>query len=512
MRKVYKTNKSIYQMKYLIFLIMIVMISGVTALQITNDNSNLPKVIITSPGNVSNIFINATNVTNYLTNNSYIPFNDAQNNTNLNNKNLTNIDYLDTNILATDNIIVNTSSFLFQNINTSSSTSGKMVMLSQYQARAGNAYSNVGNYIKSYTNLSGSTCTMSSDIVGTQYDSIMILPTYRTGFTGGNQYTGIRENIYINGSGEAGSVPVLNGKETNVYIGGNVDYQYGININPIKTTANLKDFSELSTNFLGSYIEANSIGSQVGNLQGLALRVTNGGNASQVHILDIGYSDQYNTRVGNDVIGIYNYLTTSGGFTGGSAMGEKITVANSLQAGNATGTHYYVAGNNASNGQYAINIEYGDINQDNGNSTITLIYGEMYNKSDTGFYNVDLTTVDTYYQVKNLTAGLNNGFKVTSGNLTAQKKGVYRVIAKAGVIVVSGAGGDNGMKLFINEVGQDKCYDHEHTSGNPIGFIFSCLVSINRNDNVSIRFDDHASPVSDLTVLNANINLERIGN
>ena len=69
------------------------------------------------------------------------------------------------------------------------------------------------------------------------------------------------------------------------------------------------------------------------------------------------------------------------------------------------------------------------------------------------------------------------------------------------------------MKLFINDVGQNNCYDHEHASSTqPIGFILDCLVRVNVGDNVSIRFDDHQAPVTDLRILNGNINLLRVGN
>jgi len=141
------------------------------------------------------------------------------------------------------------------------------------------------------------------------------------------------------------------------------------------------------------------------------------------------------------------------------------------------------------------------------------IYGEDWNKSDTGFETVDLVTTDVYVRVRNLTAGLNNGFTVSDGNLIAIYSGVYQVNAKIGAKSVA-VGGDNGMKVFVNDVGQNQCYDHESTNqNNMIGFIIAgCMVRLNAGDKVNIRFDDHMNPVSDLVLYNANVNILRVGN
>jgi hypothetical protein len=155
----------------------------------------------------------------------------------------------------------------------------------------------------------------------------------------------------------------------------------------------------------------------------------------------------------------------------------------------------------------------GSLNQQNGNATINMIYGELYNVSDTYFYTIDLVTPEVYVIVNNLTAGNINGFTHNSYNLTAQYSGLYKVGAKFGIEAVSGVGGENGMQLFVNDVEQPNCYDHEHTSPTqPIGFIIDCFTRLNAGDNVSIKFDDHMAPVTDLRVLNGNLNLLRVGN
>lgn len=173
------------------------------------------------------------------------------------------------------------------------------------------------------------------------------------------------------------------------------------------------------------------------------------------------------------------------------------------------GTDFIINPKEVGTGQLKV---LGSLNQTSGNATINNIYGEIYGKNDTGFYKIDLVNVDTYYYVDNLTNGSINGFTWNSYNLTAQYAGVYKATAKFGMIS-AGAGGDNGMKIFINSAGQNNCYDHEHTSSTqPIGFIVDCIIRLNVGDNVSIRFDDHQAPVTDLTALNGNLNLLRIGN
>jgi len=145
-----------------------------------------------------------------------------------------------------------------------------------------------------------------------------------------------------------------------------------------------------------------------------------------------------------------------------------------------------------------------------GNITGNQIYGEMWNKDDNSFETIDLVTSNVYVRATNLTAGSLNGFSYANGNLTAQVKGTYSVNAKIGAIAAAIAG-EYGMKVYINDVGQNNCYDHEEPSISPIGFIITCLIPLNVGDRVNIRFDDHSNPVRDLNLLNANINLVRVG-
>jgi len=161
-------------------------------------------------------------------------------------------------------------------------------------------------------------------------------------------------------------------------------------------------------------------------------------------------------------------------------------------------------------GSGKVNIQ-GDLATD-GNIFTNMIYGEDYNKSDTGFETLDLVNVDEYVRVTKLGAGSLNGFTVADGNLIASVAGVYQINAKASVESAS-VGGDNGMKVFVNDVGQNNCYDHEHTSNTPIGFIIAgCFVRLNVGDKLNLRFDDHQAPVTDLILLNANLNALRVGN
>lgn len=213
---------------------------------------------------------------------------------------------------------------------------------------------------------------------------------------------------------------------------------------------------------------------------------------------------------GSTIGGYLQFGTTATGATSGAVRMTLLGNGNLGLGTNSPGSKLEVVGNSSLGGNTIIS---GNLNQTSGNATINNIYGEIWNKSDTGFFTVDLVSVDTYVPVDNLTSGSINGFNHNNYNLTAQYAGVYKVGAKFGIIASGGAGGDNGMMLFINSAGQNNCYDHEHTSSTqPIGFIIDCIVRLNIGDNVSIRFDDHQSPVTDLIALNGNINLMRIGN
>lgn len=139
------------------------------------------------------------------------------------------------------------------------------------------------------------------------------------------------------------------------------------------------------------------------------------------------------------------------------------------------------------------------------------LYGEMYGKNDTGFVIVNVATVDTYYQVTNLTAGLLNGTTVTNSNMTVQQAGVYKIDLASSIS--AGEVSEYGLKVYLNGVGQDKCYAHSHlTIGHTSSMGITCLLTIETNGVLSVRIDDHVNPPNNPTIYSMNINALRIGN
>ncbi len=163
-----------------------------------------------------------------------------------------------------------------------------------------------------------------------------------------------------------------------------------------------------------------------------------------------------------------------------------------------------------SNPQNTLNV-IGDFNQSNGNSTFNMIYGEMWNHTDAGFV-VDLITVQVYENITDLTDGSQNGFTLSNSKLTAQLSGLYRVYYS---ISFSGsANSEIGFSVGIGGVEQDQTHSHRtlgtggdigNTGGT--GYIF-----LNQGDVVTLMARDEASPVKDINIIAANLNLMRIGN
>lgn len=152
----------------------------------------------------------------------------------------------------------------------------------------------------------------------------------------------------------------------------------------------------------------------------------------------------------------------------------------------------------------------GDLATD-GNVFINNIYGEDWNKADNGFETIDLVTPDVYVRATKLGAGSNNGFTVSDGNLIAQYGGMYYVTARVSAYAVS-VSGEYGMKVYINDTGQNNCYSHTHLNTNESDMVVSCLVRLTAGQNINLRFDDHASPVRDIVLTSANITALRVGN
>lgn len=150
-----------------------------------------------------------------------------------------------------------------------------------------------------------------------------------------------------------------------------------------------------------------------------------------------------------------------------------------------------------------------------GNTSLNLFYAEAWNKADHStavpFETIVLSTPDTYVQVTNLTNGSINGFTLSNGNFTALYGGVYLLNSYADAVAVL-VGGEYGMKVFINNNGQNDCYNHKDMTTDIHTFMVSCIIRVNPNDIINVRFDDHANPTRNLQLYYTNINIVRIGN
>lgn len=389
-----------------------------------------------------------------------------------------------------------------------------------------NTYVNTNLLENSYTNTQSIVATPGAETVNGVYNKIIFHPSVITQQAGG--YGGASYNIYgtnnevygtDTGTYNAATSLVFNwfGSSNLVTPGGGTSKTgtQTFNVYGAKNTANIDnrliiDGATATTNVYGKYIAATNSptftnGSLTANTYGLYIQEAKGGSS--------GTSNGYGIYI-NDVSGSDNnyaiYDVSGKNWVMLSDIAKQIFGAGSDASIYYDGTDMIINPKEVGTGNLKI---LSGINQTLGNATINMIYGEIYNKSDTGFETVDLVTQDVYVPVKNLVSTGNiNGFKTAGGNLTAQVSGMYKATAKVGVLASSTAG-DNGMKIFINNNGQDNCYDHEHTSTTvPIVFPIDCLIRINTGDNVSIRFDDHNNPVGDLILLNGNLNLLRVGN
>ena len=139
-------------------------------------------------------------------------------------------------------------------------------------------------------------------------------------------------------------------------------------------------------------------------------------------------------------------------------------------------------------------------------------YGEGWNKGAhplSHFEYINLVTTDVYVRTKNLTNGSMNGIHIIDGNMTVPVEGDYLLNAYF-ILEPVGAGGDYGMKAWVGETGQEQCYSHFKTNS-LIEVSTSCIVRMNANDMLTMRFDDHATPVVDLKLYAGNVALVRIG-
>lgn len=136
-------------------------------------------------------------------------------------------------------------------------------------------------------------------------------------------------------------------------------------------------------------------------------------------------------------------------------------------------------------------------------------YGELWNKSDEGFTTIDLVTIDTYVQITELNEGLSNKVTINESDLIIQSAGLYKINAVASI--VAGGNSEFGLKLFINDTGQDNCYSHAHGSSSQTDiFSITCFLELNIGDRIGLYLDDHTNPPNDAVFNSANINILKI--
>ena len=142
-------------------------------------------------------------------------------------------------------------------------------------------------------------------------------------------------------------------------------------------------------------------------------------------------------------------------------------------------------------------------------------YAEIYYANYT-ITNIFFTDASTYYKLF-FTDAMLNGFtanNLTFGgatSLTTNKEGVYSL-----VYTLTGYGVNNHeyhTVIFVNEVEIEKCESFEKMSatGDYLSMNANCILSLNLNDNVTMRIADYTSPSTGIYNV-GNVNLIRVGN
>lgn len=141
---------------------------------------------------------------------------------------------------------------------------------------------------------------------------------------------------------------------------------------------------------------------------------------------------------------------------------------------------------------------------------INATYAEAWNKSDAGFQTIILPAADVYEQVTNLELGNSSGFNLSNGNLTAQYSGIYLVNVQMSIELV--APSELGAQVFLNNVGQNNCYVHQHVATNNVESIgITCILKLVAGDKIGLKIDDHSNPPNNPTLDSFNMNIHRIG-
>lgn len=153
----------------------------------------------------------------------------------------------------------------------------------------------------------------------------------------------------------------------------------------------------------------------------------------------------------------------------------------------------------------------GSLNQENGNATINMIYGEMFINESTPT-TVSYAATDVYVNIlTNQADSHTNGFTFSSGKLTAQYSGMYKVDAS---ISFSGqTGSTHGFTFGFNGVKENECYTRRKLGSTDVGALaVTCIFPLNAGDNVTLMSADEDATLNNILIEASNMNILRVGN
>ena len=146
-------------------------------------------------------------------------------------------------------------------------------------------------------------------------------------------------------------------------------------------------------------------------------------------------------------------------------------------------------------------------------------WGSVYNFSEDG-HTVGITASGVYFNLTVNNTGELRHFKKfdnipyanTGTRLMTEESGLFAVDA---VVTIGSLGGDYGMGVSTNNANPEvlgRCYTtFSLATGVQAPIAVTCFKRLRAFDNVTIVFDDEASPVKDLKIYTVNLRLFKIG-
>lgn len=136
-------------------------------------------------------------------------------------------------------------------------------------------------------------------------------------------------------------------------------------------------------------------------------------------------------------------------------------------------------------------------------------YVEGYYHNESNPIQINLTSIDTLYNVTGFIMGDTYGFSFSGNGVDVHNTGLYQLSGT--ISFYGGNSGNYDFYLIVDGIEQEDCAIERDATSTSIGNIgMTCLKMLTKGEHLNIQVEDHSIPVQDIYITSMNLNIIEI--